>query len=356
MIKFVNAVLRRVGRDGIEMLEKHTTAAQNIAPWLVEEWRKDWGEENTMKICEEMFVEPHTDLTVNFGLWDMSAETKLTELENLRTDFGSEAIILPNYSIRTGSEMKGAVTSWPHFDEGKWWVQDVSSTLPAIALYNALTREGNDISQFNVVDMCSAPGGKTAQLISAGFGHVTAVEANSRRCRRLEENLKRLGFQDKCTVVVAEGQNWNGLETSINRMNNEIAAILLDVPCSATGTGSRRPDVLRRSNDLGNLLETQQAITNHCVDNLLTNGSIMIYATCSLLKRESEDQVQKLLSRGNPDENKAVMKTVPFIPGEMNGFDAAIDENGWLRVLPGVLDGNLKSCDGFFVARLEKIG
>ena len=138
------------------------------------------------------------------------------------------------------------------------------------------------------------------------------------------------------------GQEWNPEE------GTEIAGVLVDVPCSATGTGNKRPDVLRKDGDLGNLIETQSMLANHCADNILESGGIMVYATCSLLKRESEDQVQALLSRGT-------MKTLPFTKGEIRGFDDAIDENGWLRVLPGVLDGELKQCDGFFVARLEKL-
>ena len=196
-----------------------------------------------------------------------------------------------------------------------------------------------------MVDMCAAPGGKTSQLLSAGF-QVTAIEANARRSRRLLENLERLRFgEDQCEVVVSPGQEWTPEE---NDEGLGVSGILVDVPCSATGTGNKRPDVLRKDDDLGNLLETQEILANHCADNVLLSGGIMVYATCSLLARESEDQVQKLLQRGT-------MKTLPFGKDEIPGFEHAIDENGWLRVLPGVLDGELKQCDGFFVARLEKL-
>lgn len=357
MIKFVNAVLRRVGRDGLEMLEKHTSAADNISPWLVNQWNEDWGEANTKKICDQMFVKPHIDLSVK--------SDQNTDLNKLYEAFGKDAIILPNGSIRVSSEMKGAVSNWPHYDDGIWWVQDVSSTLPAIALIHELRRKNgdeSDLSKMKVVDMCAAPGGKTAQLLSAGFEHVTAVEANGRRCRRLKENLDRLRFlEDKYTVIVSEGQKWDG-SIKDGDEQNDFSGLLVDVPCSATGTGSRRPDVLRKSPDLADLLVTQESIANHCADNLLPIGGVMVYATCSLLKEESEHQVLKLLERGqqNNDETgsvstAAVLETIPFLPGEISEFDAAIDSNGWLRVLPGVLDGDLKHCDGFFVAKLKKI-
>jgi 16S rRNA (cytosine967-C5)-methyltransferase len=106
-----------------------------------------------------------------------------------------------------------------------------------------------------------------------------------------------------------------------------VAEILVDVPCSATGTVNKRPDVLRKDGDLGNLLDTQEILANHCADNILQSGGVMVDATCSLLARESEDQVHKLLTRG-------AMKTLPFAEGEIPGFDDAIDANGWLRVLP----------------------
>ena len=117
------------------------------------------------------------------------------------------------------------------------WVQDASSTLAATVLSSALNDRYPDPTLLRVVDMCSAPGGKTAQLCSAGY-NVTAIEASRRRTDRLKENLDRLEFTDVCQVVVGEGQHW--------KPSTSIHGILLDVPCSATGTGGRRPDVLRR--------------------------------------------------------------------------------------------------------------
>jgi len=105
--------------------------------------------------------------------------------------------------------------------------------------------------------------------------------------------------------------------------------------------------VLRRSSDLNELLKTQEMLANHCADNLLDAGGIMVHAACSILKEESEEQVQKLIKRG-------VVSTLPVQPHEVPGFEDAIDEHGWLRVLPGTLDGDLRSTDGFFVARLLK--
>jgi 16S rRNA (cytosine967-C5)-methyltransferase len=131
-----------------------------------------------------------------------------------------------------------------------------------------------------------------------------------------------------------------------------VDAVLIDVPCTATGTGSKRPDVLRRDSDLTELLQVQQKLVRHAADHMVRVGGIIVYATCSLLKQESEDQVMKLLARTG---SSITLKTVPFQTGEIPGFDDAIDSNGWIRVLPGALEGSLGQCDGFFVARLQRI-
>ena len=331
-----------------DTIHKSTLGLDNISPWLIDEWRESWGEENTRVIADVLMEEPaHLDLSCKFHFIDDERE-RLSKLEQLRLDLcvDGDALILPHGSIRV-KNLSGSIASHPTFKNGSYWVQDASAALPAMALYNALKNSTRDVSSLHVVDMCAAPGGKTAQLVSAGFGKVTAIEANKRRSRRLVENLERLEYVDKCSVAVMEGQQW------LPDVGDNVAGILLDTPCSATGTGSRRPDVLRREPDLGNLLSTQQLLLTHCVDNILQVGGVLVYSTCSLLKRESEDQIHKLLER-KAKNGGAVVKTVPFTKGEIPGFDWSIDENGWLRVLPGVLPGELRRCDGFFVARLVK--
>mmetsp|Transcript_567 Transcript_567/g.1235 ORF Transcript_567/g.1235 Transcript_567/m.1235 type:complete len:549 (+) Transcript_567:116-1762(+) len=362
MIKFVNGVLRNLSRppkdetnDASEMfgqiLLKETSPQDNIAPWLLEQWRNDWGEEKAALICEEMMpsdeslVTPHIDLSTKYSLGAVGGITEdRDEIQSLVANLGEDSTLLPQYSIRVGSSLKGDVKKWPAYDDGIWWVQDASSTLPALVLTRALYDKypSDKLSDIHVVDMCAAPGGKTSQILSAGFGHVTAIEASPRRSRRLVGNLERLGFVDTCHVVIEEGQNW------VPKSEDPcVHGILVDVPCSATGTGARRPDVLRRDSDLRELLEIQEKLANHC-GTLLDVGGIMVYATCSILKEESEDQVQRLIERGN-------LETLPIQSHEVPGFEDAIDENGWLRVLPGVLKGDLRSTDGFFVARLTKM-
>ena len=353
MLKFVNGVLRNLSRPpkegevmlGQKLLKERTSSQDNITPWLLTRFQNDWGDEKTKLICEEMIpsddslVNSRIDLSTIYSLSAINGNSDhKAKLQSLMIDLGDDCTLLPQGSIRIGSSLKGDVKLWPGYENGVWWVQDASSTLPAIVLTSALyDKHKDDISDLHVVDMCSAPGGKTSQLLSSGYRQVTASEANPRRSRRLSENLERLGMLDKCEVVVEEGQNWNP--------SDDVHGILVDVPCSATGTGSRRPDVLRRTDNLAELLSIQETLANHCADNILNVGGIMVYATCSILKEESEDQVHKLVERGN-------VETLPIQPHEVPGFEEAIDENGWLRVLPGVLEGILKSTDGFFVERL----
>jgi len=378
MIKFANAILRKVDREGHDILLHHTCLTDNLSPWLVRDWKRAWGEEKTMQIVKQLFDEDaydHIDLTLNLpnGLCDAERNVEEAKLLQEFNDGGGGGIdngelnentkegsivLLPNGSLRI--KRKGNVSTWPLYQEGKWWVQDVSSTLPAVALCNALQQRHDDLSSLHVVDMCAAPGGKTAQLLSAGFGCVTAVEGNAKRSRRLIENLKRLQLQDRCQVIVSKGQEWVPLTRKEEKEKSKgiesvVSGILVDVPCSATGTGSRRPDVLCKDGDIEHLIKIQEELANHCADNIIGPGGVMVYATCSLLKAESEDQVKKLISRGDKLEGHALMQTIPFTSGEIPGFDNAIDESGWLRVLPGTLGGDLNSCDGFFVARLLRV-
>lgn len=284
IIKFVNGVLRKLSATvlsqdegevlyALQLLDEKTSPRDNIAPWLVNKWEEDWGIETTKLICEEIMprdersITPHIDLTAKYSAAGLNEDNE--DIHTLIENLGNNARLLPQGSIRVGSG--GDITTWHDFDKGTWWVQDASATLPALVLSKALHDKHSDISNLRVVDMCSAPGGKTSQLLSAGFEHVTAIEANARRSRRLKENLERLRFEKhKYEIVVEEGQKWIP--------SNNIDGILVDVPCSATGTGKKRPDVLRRESDIAELLNIQEVLATHCAE-ILPQEGIMVYAT-----------------------------------------------------------------------------
>lgn len=331
-IKFVNAVLRKIARERETILETAGAAneSENVAPWLLDEWREAWGEEATQRIIAAAMSETPRCLSIRAG-----------QTQAVQEAF-EDAIVLPQGSIQITEPPQGAVAFWPLYQEGAWWMQDVSATIPALALYQALRGEKDSVQDVHVVDMCSAPGGKTAQLCNFGF-RVTAIEKSQRRSKRLVENQKRLDLN--CDIVISDAVDWMPHDTSV-------AGVLLDVPCTATGTCSKRPDVLRKKQEFDDLLDIQYRLACHAV-NVLDVEGVLVYATCSLLKQESEDQIRKLLAR----DDAVKLETIPFQVGEIPGFDGAIDENGWIRVLPGSLslDESVRQCDGFFVARLRRI-
>ena len=346
-IKFVNAILRTIDREGEHLLGE-TSVLDNVNSQLAQELVKSYGEQVTERIVESAMSQSPIFITVNLSGKRTHDERK-TELERVRAMFseasGAEAQLLEHGSIRVPDELPSVVSNWPGYSAGEWWVQDPSASLPAIAMEKILSSDNmTKLDELHVVDLCSAPGGKTAQLCSFGFGHVTAVELSHKRTMALSENLGRLGMKERCEIVVADGREWKP------ESDDRVDAVLLDAPCSATGVGSRRPDVLRKSPDLQDITALQRELAIHAIDDLLKDGGILIYATCSLLHSESEDQIRWLLSRvdGPGVEN------IPFTEGEIPGFDSAIDKNGWLRVIPGQLKGPPSQCDGFFVARLRR--
>jgi 16S rRNA (cytosine967-C5)-methyltransferase len=331
--------LRRISRESESILHaaEAVNEAENVAPWLLREWEKAWGEEATEGIIRSAMSETPRCLTVRVG-----EQNRADHIENVMSAF-ENAHILPQGSICIDEPPPGAVSAWPLFEEGAWWLQDVSATIPAIGLYESLKDEHGSVSGLHVVDMCAAPGGKTAQLCNYGF-KVTAIEKSERRSKRLRENRNRL--QMDWDLVVMDALDWTPSTDST------IDGMLLDVPCTATGTCSKRPDVLRKAESYDELLGAQYLLACHAAD-ILKIGGILVYATCSLLKQESEDQVTKLLNR----DAFVKLEVVPFQPKEIPGFEEAIDDNGWVRVLPGSpkLDERMRQCDGFFVARLRRI-
>ena len=357
-ISFVNAVLRNIDREGRPRLEA-TSTIDNLDPWIAKQFVQQYGKDTTDTLVEAAMTQSPVFITTN-QLQKEGKETheRLEQMKDIFTTTNEEgdpqpAELLPVGSIRIPDNFGGAVSKWPLYDEGAWWVQDVSATLPAVALFNTLSESGEkDPKDMYVVDLCSAPGGKTAQLCSMGFGRVDAIEFSARRSRSLHQNLKRLGMEDICNVVVADGR-----EFLPDSGTGRAQGVLVDAPCSATGVGSRRPDVLRKSIDVEDITSIQRELTVHAIDHILEIGGTLVYATCSLLKQEGEEQIDWLFSQNSKSNSdlKSQIEVLPFTPGEIPGFDDCIDENGWLRVIPGVLPGSLQYCDGFFVARLRKI-
>ncbi len=314
----VNAVLRRVAREGAQRLAELDAIALDTPDWLLARWITTYGETTARAIAVANGCEPALDLTVKSDPAEWA--TRLN------------GRVLPTGTVRAIAH--GPVTALPGFADGAWWVQDAAAALPA--------RLFGDLSGKRVADLCAAPGGKTAQLAAAG-ARVTAVDRAAARLKRLSENLTRLSLTAE--LVEADAQTWTAEE--------KFDAVLLDAPCSATGTVRRHPDLpwLKHASDVADLARIQTRLIAHALT-LINQGGTLVYCTCSLEPEENEDVVEALLHR----EQGA--RRVPISASELFGHAEFISKDGDLRTLPCQLpdaDSRLSGLDGFYAARLTKL-
>ncbi len=312
----VNAVLRNVIRARDELLAPADPFIDTPA-WLAARWRKTYGEEGATAIVRAHQFEPTLDLTVknDSQLW----------AEKL------DGFVLPMGSVRLLNH--APVAELPGYDEGAWWVQDAAASLPARLLR---AQPG-----MRIADLCAAPGGKTAQLAHAG-AEVTALDRSAERMKRVSANLERLHLSADLTVGDALSYEAQAFD-----------AILLDAPCSSTGTIRRHPDVAwtKRASDIASLSKIQARMIDHAID-LLKPGGRLVYCTCSIEPEEGELQINALLRR-NPD-----VVRVPVTAEELGVPNMCISAQGDLRTLPFHLyddDARRSGLDGFFAARVERL-
>jgi 16S rRNA (cytosine967-C5)-methyltransferase len=317
--KLVNAVLRRVASEGEAIAAGLDAARVNTPDWLWSRWVSYWGETRAHAIAASHLVEPPLDLTVKSEpeLWAERLSGR----------------VLPTGSVRL--LLKGRIEALPGYDEGAWWVQDVAASLPARLL--------GDVAGTRVADLCAAPGGKTAQL-ALGGASVVAVDTSKTRLGLLAKNLERLGLEAE--RVVADAATWQPEE--------HFDAVLLDAPCSSTGTIRRHPDIpyLKSPKDIEALAALQTRLLDNAAS-LLKPGGRLVYSTCSLEPEEGEAQIAALLVR-----NEA-LRLDAIAPDELYGQAEWIEPSGCLRTFPYELglDGpDWSGMDGFFAARLVRAG
>ena len=331
----VNAVLRRCAREGPALIEEVKSQTLDVPPWLLARWIAHYGETTAREIAVALSHEPSLDITVK------------ADAAQWATRLHGET--LPTGTVRT--LLQGSVRMLPGFTEGQWWVQDAAAALPARLL--------GDIAGKDIADLCAAPGGKTAQLIQAG-ARVTAVDRSPGRMARLSENLARLGLTAE--TVVTDAAEWPGgnktqgidHQGSDNQGfdNQGFDGILVDAPCSSTGTIRRHPDVawLRQEADIGALMALQKRLLQRATA-LLKPGGTLVYCTCSLEPEEGEQAIASLLA------TESGMRRVPVEADEVAGLSEIVTADGDLRTLPCHLphaDPRLGGLDGFYAARLVK--
>jgi 16S rRNA (cytosine967-C5)-methyltransferase len=304
----VNAVLRALAREGAPATDPATLCPD----WLLSRWKAAWGAETALKIAAMIAQEPSADLSFR-----TAPDAPLAE--------GLEARELPGGSWRT--DKGGSITEWPGFEDGSWWMQDASAAIPARLL--------NIQPGQTAVDLCAAPGGKTLQLAAMG-AETVAIDRSAPRLQRVTENLARTGL--KAEIHAADAGTWAD--------TRQFDAVLLDAPCTATGTFRRHPDVLwaSRPGDVAPLAGTQSKLLDSAAGRVKPGGRL-VYCVCSLEPEEGEGQVQGFLKR-HPDFNLE-----PIAPGEGGAPEASITADGTLRILPFHMDGG---GDGFFAARFAR--
>jgi 16S rRNA (cytosine967-C5)-methyltransferase len=303
----INAVLRRVSREGRDTLAAQDAARLNVPDWLWSRWLAAYGEETTRAIASAHLARPPLDVV-------------------------SRGRVLPTAANLFGDVWRrddaARIDSLPGFAEGDFWVQDAAATLPAALL--------GDVRGQRVIDLCAAPGGKTAQLAVAG-AEVTAVEREASRLARLQENLDRLRLKA------------NLVNEDVRDVQLDPAPfVLLDAPCTATGTIRRHPELpwIKSASDV-TLVSAASAELLEGAAALVAPGGLLVFAVCSLEPEEGSEQVAGFL------QHREEFARIPLRPEDVFGHGEFIDAHGDLRTLPCHMDDR-GGMDGFYAARLRR--
>ncbi|MFW6412572.1 MAG: RsmB/NOP family class I SAM-dependent RNA methyltransferase [Oceanicaulis sp.] len=309
-----NAVLRRVGGRGRAAFEQ-ADPLLDLPDWWAARWIEGWGEETARAMAAARSVPPPLDLTCKPDV-----------------DAGALAEAIGGRVLATGTVRRdaiGAVEALPGYEDGDWWVQDAAAALPVRLL---APKAGETIA-----DLCAAPGGKTLQIAAAGAKTI-AVDASAKRLKRLEENLARTKLSAE--IVAADALSW--------KPEAALDAVLLDAPCTASGTLRRRPDAVyaKQPGDVGSLAPIQAGLLDAAFA-ALKSGGRLVYCTCSLEREEGEDQIAAFLDR-TPGATLD-----PVTEDELPELSDALTEDGTVRTRPDMwpAEGGL---DGFFIARIVK--
>ena len=334
-----NGVLRNIDRRRDDIKSTPEDPMVNAPTWLKDALAHDWGDDAS-RIMESLLQAPPLDIRPKeeAGAW---AE----KLGGVATPHGS--IRLGEGRLEEGPSKGRMVSALEGYDDGAWWVQDSAASLPAMLL--------GDIQGKRVIDCCAAPGGKTAQLIAAG-ADVIALDQSAERMKTLNANMTRLQMTPQ--IVIADGMT-HQLGDAVDDL---VDAVLLDAPCSATGTIRRRPDILshQKAPDLAMLNQLQHGLLAQAAT-WLKPGGILVYATCSILKDEGENIVSSA---------PASLKPVPITTGDAPGFNITKTDGDAIRLMPDALQISPQESDpqdldktrnipqgndGFFIAKFIKV-
>lgn len=310
----MNAVLRRAQANSAKFSQLSNDLL--IPEEFGDAWLQTYGEAAIAAFSEALLAGAPLDLTLK------QSDPELVEA------LGATPLLAD--SVRIANRDR-TVEALPGYSDGQWWVQDVAAAIPARLLELP--------AGARVLDLCAAPGGKTAQLVKAGYA-VTALDSDAQRVERLQANLDRLGYGAE--IVVADAATFKP-ETGFD-------GIVLDAPCSATGTFRRHPEVIwhREARDVQSRVKLQQTLLRNAVA-CLKPGGTLIYCVCSLQPEEGEGNAAWAL------EHLPGLELLPIRPDQLPGLEPAVSSQGWIRTHPGLSpNGQDGSMDGFFVARFRR--
>lgn len=307
----VNAVLRRAAREGRDLVARQDAAVLNTPAWLRKRWAAAYGEAVCREICLAHLNEPPLDVTAK------------TDPEGVARELDGE--LLPGGTVRLRSA--GPISELPGYGDGAWWVQDAAAALPVRLL--------GPKPGMRVADLCAAPGGKTAQLAAAG-ARVTAIDRSETRLNVLRANLDRLKLNAE--VICADATDWRPAEP--------VDAVLVDAPCSSTGTIRRHPELpwIKTEHQLEGATGIQRRLLDHAL-HIVRPGGRVVFATCSLEPAEGRDIVSAVLER------REGLKFRAANPGAFGLLPEATTPAGHLRTLPSHW-ADRGGMDGFFAAMI----
>jgi 16S rRNA (cytosine967-C5)-methyltransferase len=321
----VNAILRRLQRDhDADSLFPKIGKEENVPEWLLDVWVRDYGEDVAKKIAAGSLHEAPLDIAVK--------ENPEEWAEKL------DGHLLPSGTVRLG--YKRRLRELEGFEEGSWWVQDVSASIPVKLM--------SDVDSLNVLDMCAAPGGKTSQLAALG-ANVTALDRSEKRLGRLQNNIQRLALLSKVRTIATEAVSFCTDEQNKDKFD----AVLLDAPCSATGTIRRHPDLMYIKNEklISGFPNAQKKLLAASA-NVVKNGGEIIYCVCSMNKDEGEGVIKSATREASVSRKPFTIEELQKKLGITEEFaEQIITADGDVRLLPYFLD-DIGGMDGFFISRL----
>ena len=315
-----NAVLRRVSLEGRDILAQIDAAKADLPPWLHDSWVEAYGR----PAVDAMLAQYHrASIPLDLSLKDNGSENRVRWAEQLN------AAITPTGSLRLAEHER--VDLIEGYQDGAWWIQDAAAALPAKLL--------GDVKGMDVLDLCAAPGGKSLQLAANGAS-VTAVDTSEKRLALVKDNLARTDLSDNVTCVAADLLAY--------KPNRFWPAILLDAPCSATGTIRRHPELIhqRAARDIAHFAKVQAKMLKKAAT-LLEPGGLLVFCTCSLQPEEGPEQIADFLMQ-HPDFGIEPVKI-----GEFEGLDPFIKPDGSIRTRPDLWPDN-GGLDGFYACRIRR--